>query len=80
MRLLAAHVLRPRADDIFIGTPPLAFTFGLGGLLLFPLRFGASTVLLEKASPEALLEAIAQFRATILFTAPTMYRALAPHC
>ena len=54
-----AHVLRPRADDVFIGSPPLAFTFGLGGLLLFPLAVGASTVLLEKASPDALPAAIA---------------------
>jgi 2-aminobenzoate-CoA ligase len=71
-------VLATRADDIFIGTPPLAFTFGLGGLLLFPLRYGASTVLLEKANPETLLAAIAQFRATVCFTAPTFYRQMAP--
>ena len=69
--------LKPSADDIFIGSPPLAFTFGLGGLLCFPLRFGASTVLIEKFAPESLLEAIQKFSATILFTAPTMYRALA---
>jgi 2-aminobenzoate-CoA ligase len=67
-----------REDDIVCGTPPLAFTFGLGGLLLFPLRVGASTLLMEKLSPEALLETIARFRATVCFTAPTMYRALAP--
>lgn len=71
------HVLRPGADDVFIGSPPLAFTFGLGGLLLFPLSVGASTVLLEKASPDALPAAIAQYRATICFTAPTSYRAMA---
>ena len=71
------HVLRASADDRFIGSPPLAFTFGLGGLLLFPLHVGASTVLLEKASPEALLPAIAQHRATVCFTAPTSYRAMA---
>ena len=69
--------LRPGPDDVFIGSPPLAFTFGLGGLLCFPLRFGASTALVERFTPETLLEAIQQFRATILFTAPTMYRALA---
>ena len=74
-----AHVLRPRADDVFIGSPPLAFTFGLGGLLLFPLAVGASTVLLEKASPDALPAAIAQYRATVCVTAPTSYRAMAPH-
>lgn len=69
--------LKPSKEDIFIGTPPLAFTFGLGGLLCFPLRFGASTALVERFTPETLLESIAMFRATILFTAPTMYRALA---
>ncbi|WP_018992051.1 AMP-binding protein [Aromatoleum toluclasticum] len=71
------HVLRPQPDDIFIGSPPLAFTFGLGGLLLFPMSVGASTVLLEQASPSRLLDAIAEFGATILFTAPTSYRAMA---
>ena len=71
------HVLRAAADDVFIGSPPLGFTFGLGGLLLFPLSIGASTVLLEKATPPVLLEAIAQYRATVLFTAPTTYRAIA---
>ena len=69
--------LKPGKDDIFIGSPPLAFTFGLGGLLCFPLRFGASTALVERFTPETMLEAIQKFRATILFTAPTMYRALA---
>ncbi len=69
--------LKPGAEDVFIGTPPLAFTFGLGGLLCFPLRAGASTVLVEKLAPDSLLQAIQDFRATVLFTAPTMYRALA---
>ncbi len=71
------HVLRATADDVFIGSPPLAFTFGLGGLTLFPMHLGASTVLLEKASPPELLDGIAQFGATVLFTAPTSYRAMA---
>jgi 2-aminobenzoate-CoA ligase len=71
------HVLKASPDDIFIGSPPLAFTFGLGGLLLFPMSIGASAVLLEKAGPPMLLEAIAQFGATVLFTAPTSYRAMA---
>jgi 2-aminobenzoate-CoA ligase len=71
-------MLQARADDIFIGTPPLAFTFGLGGLLLFPLRFGAATVLLEKVTPDGLLHAIAAYHATICFTAPTFYRQMAP--
>jgi 2-aminobenzoate-CoA ligase len=70
--------LRAREDDIFIGTPPLAFTFGLGGLLLFPMRAGASTVLLEKLTPESLLKAAQDFRATVCFTAPTFYRQMAP--
>src|SRR5690606_17504820 len=69
------HVLRASPDDRVIGSPPLAFTFGLGGLVLFPLRIGAAAVLLEKAPPDALMEAIAQFRATAVFTAPTAYRA-----
>ena len=64
--------------DVFIGTPPLAFTFGLGGLLLFPLRYGAATVLLEKPTPELLLAAIARYGATVCFTAPTFYRQMAP--
>ena len=69
--------LKPSPRDIFIGSPPLAFTFGLGGLLCFPLRYGASSALVEKFTPETLLESIAKFKATILFTAPIMYRALA---
>ena len=69
--------LKPTPEDIFIGSPPLAFTFGLGGLLCFPLRFGASTALVEGFTPDSMLEAIQKFKATILFTAPTMYRALA---
>jgi len=64
-------------DDVFTGSPPLAFTFGLGGLLLFPLRIGAATLLIERPAPEALLEAIARHRPTVLFTAPTSYRAMA---
>ena len=71
--------LRASADDLFTGSPPLAFTFGLGGLLLFPMRIGAATLLVEKPAPEALLGAIAEHRATVLFTAPTSYRAMAPN-
>ena len=71
------HVLRAQPDDVFIGSPPLAFTFGLGGLLLFPMSIGASTVLIEKAAPDALLQAITQYRASVCFTAPTSYRAMA---
>ena len=72
------HVLRADENDVFIGSPPLAFTFGLGGLTLFPMHVGASTVLLEKAGPNELLEALVAHRATVLFTAPTSYRAMAP--
>ena len=75
--LFPRHVLRPDADDIFCGTPPLAFTFGLGGLLCFPLRVGASAVLAEKLTPDGLLKLIQDFRATIVFTAPTFYRQMA---
>jgi 2-aminobenzoate-CoA ligase len=70
------YILQPEPDDIFLGTPPLAFTFALGGLVLFPFRVGASAVLIEQPSPTALLEAVQEYRATIMFTAPTMYRRL----
>jgi 2-aminobenzoate-CoA ligase len=70
------NVLQAEPSDRFIGSPPLAFTFGLGGIVLFPLRVGASTVLLERAGPDDLLPAIMQFKATICFTAPTAYRAM----
>jgi len=73
------HVLRPQPDDVFIGSPPLAFTFGLGGLVLFPMQIGACAVLLEKPSPQHLLDAILEHGATTLFTAPTTYRAMAVH-
>jgi 2-aminobenzoate-CoA ligase len=69
--------LKPSADDIFCGSPPLAFTFGLGGLALFPFRFGASTALAEKASPDLLPQIIYDHEATIVFTAPTAYRVMA---
>jgi 2-aminobenzoate-CoA ligase len=70
------YVLRAQASDRVIGSPPLTFTFGLGGLVLFPLRVGAASILIEKASPDDLLGAIEKFRATIAFTAPTAYRAM----
>ncbi|GGE95318.1 benzoate-CoA ligase family protein [Stappia taiwanensis] len=72
----SAKVLCPREDDVFIGSPPLAFTFGLGGLVLFPFRVGATAILLERAGPDELLAAIPQMRPTVLFTAPTAYRAI----
>ncbi|HMK68905.1 MAG TPA: AMP-binding protein [Stellaceae bacterium] len=71
------YVLKPKPTDLFCGSPPLAFTFGLGGLVLFPMRAGAATLLLEKPSPESLLEGVARHRASVLFTAPTAYRAMA---
>jgi 2-aminobenzoate-CoA ligase len=66
--------LKPAADDVFIGSPPIGFTFGLGGVVTFPVRFGASAVLLEAAPPDVLLEAIEEFRASVCFTSPTAYR------
>ena len=68
------YALQPRPEDIFTGSPPLGFTFGLGGLVLFPLYFGASTFLIEKPTPELLLLAIQNFKVTICFTAPTAWR------
>ena len=72
----AAQVLRARPDDVFIGTAPIAFTFGLGAVVLFPLRIGASAILLEAPAPERLLETIRTLRPTVCFTAPTAYRAM----
>ena len=72
----AKEVLNVQPEDIFVGSPPLAFTFGLGGLAIFPLRFGASAALLENASPPNMIEIIQQYRATICFTAPTAYRVM----
>ncbi len=70
----AQEVLGVTEDDVFIGSPPLAFTFGLGGLAVFPLRFGAAATLLEQASPPNMVEIIQQYKATVCFTAPTAYR------
>jgi 2-aminobenzoate-CoA ligase len=70
------HVLCAQAADRFIGSPPLAFTFGLGGLVLFPLRVGAATILLENSTPDDLLAGIGGFGASVVFTAPTAYRAM----
>lgn len=72
-----AHVLRANADDVFIGSPPLAFTFGLGGQVLFPMSIAASMALLEKAGPAQLVDGIEKFGATVVFTAPTSYRVMA---
>ncbi|MDT7569879.1 MAG: 2-aminobenzoate-CoA ligase [Actinomycetota bacterium] len=75
----SAHVVKPEPSDVFAGSPPLAFTFGLGGLVVFPLRAGASSLLLEKAPPEELFAAVARHRVSVLFTAPTGYRAALRH-
>ncbi|MEM1386869.1 MAG: AMP-binding protein [Pseudomonadota bacterium] len=72
----AADVLRVVPDDVFVGSPPLAFTFGLGGLAIFPLRFGATATLLEQATPQNMIEIIETYRATVCFTAPTAYRVM----
>lgn len=72
----AKEVLNVTPDDVFVGSPPLAFTFGLGGLAVFPLRFGATATLLEKASPPNMIEIIETYKATVCFTAPTAYRAM----
>ena len=72
----AKEVLGVTPDDVFVGSPPLAFTFGLGGLAIFPLRFGAAATLLENASPANMVEIIETYRATISFTSPTAYRAM----
>src|SRR5438132_10341120 len=70
------YLIRPRPHDVFTGTPPLGFTYGLGGLLLFPLRAGASSLLIERATPAELADAIAAHGVTVLSTAPTAYRAM----
>jgi 2-aminobenzoate-CoA ligase len=72
----AREVLSVTPDDVFVGSPPLAFTFGLGGLAIFPLRFGATATLLENASPANMIEIIETYKATISFTSPTAYRAM----
>ena len=72
----AKEVLKVTPEDVFVGSPPLAFTFGLGGLAIFPLRFGAAATLLETASPPNMIEIIETYRATICFTAPTAYRVM----
>jgi 2-aminobenzoate-CoA ligase len=72
----ARDVLKVTPDDVFVGSPPLAFTFGLGGLAIFPLRFGATATLLENATPANMVQIIETYKATLCFTAPTAYRAM----
>src|SRR5256886_17220145 len=74
----ARHVLRPTPDDLFAASPPLAFTFGLGQNVIFPMRVGAAVYLLEQPSPPRLLEAVARHAVTVLATAPTGYRPIVP--
>ena len=68
-------VAAPRADDVFCGSPPLAFTFGLGGLVIFPMQVGASVVLTERPGEE-FLNAISEHKPTVCYTAPTAYRGM----
>ena len=75
--VVGRHLLETGVDDIYVGSPPLGFTFGLGALLVFPLRFRGAVVVVERPTPEALLAAIARYRATCVFTAPTLYKILA---
>ncbi len=70
------HVIGIQPSDVVAGTPPMAFTFGLGGLVVFPLRAGASIVLLDRLTPPRLADAVAEHGVTVLFTAPTAYRAI----
>jgi 2-aminobenzoate-CoA ligase len=72
----AKEVLNVQPEDVFVGSPPLAFTFGLGGLAIFPLRFGATATLLENAAPPQMIEIIETYKASVCFTAPTAYRAM----
>ena len=71
------HVVGHTQDDIVAGTPSIAFTFGLAGVFMVPLRYGATTVLFERYTPESLLETIGRFRVTVLYSVPVMYRAMA---
>jgi len=70
------YVLRPGKDDIFTGSPPIAFTFGMGALVTFPMQVGAATLLVEQFTPEIMLRTIQDRKITVLFTAPTAYRAM----
>ena len=74
--VVARHLLKTAPDDVYVGSPPLGFTFGLGALLVFPLKFRAAAAYIERPNPSAILAAVERFRATALFTAPTLYRGL----
>lgn len=76
--VVAPHLLHTAPQDVYLGSPPLGFTFGLGALLVFPFAFRASAALIEQPGPEPLLAAVQRFGVTCLFTAPTMYRAMTP--
>jgi len=72
----ARHILSPTSDDVFCGSPPIAFTFGLGGLVVFPARFGAAVALPDAPTPQAMLNCVERHKVTMMFTAPTAYRAM----
>jgi 2-aminobenzoate-CoA ligase len=72
----ARHVLRPLQDDRWACSAPIAFTFGLGMLLIFPWRFGGTAVTIETPGPQPLLDAVERHRVTTLATAPTAYKAM----
>ncbi len=72
----ARHILAPTAKDVFCGSPPIAFTFGLGGLVVFPARFGAAVALPDAPTPQAMLDCVETHKVTMMFTAPTAYRAM----
>ncbi len=74
--LFPRHTIQITPDDVFAGSPPLAFTFGLGALVIFPMRHGASSVMVERFGPDTMLETIAKHRCTGIYTAPTAYRAM----
>ena len=75
----AKHTLKTKSSDVYCGSPPLAFTFGLGGLLVFPARFGASVVYFEGGGPKVILDTIERYKVTTLFTAPTAYKVIIDH-
>ena len=74
----ARHLLHPQRGDRFLSSAPIAFTFGLGALVIFPFAFGGTAVTVDGGSPAVLLDAIARHRVTTLFTAPTAYKAMLP--
>lgn len=72
----ARHVIGVSDRDTTGGHLSLGFAFGLGSLLVSPLRFGAATVLADGFSAERLLSSIERHRITLLFGTATSYRLL----